>query len=53
MPPEYGKEHYAANRTRYIEQTRVRNQKRLKERIGFLIDYFKAHHCADGGARGN
>jgi 5-methylcytosine-specific restriction endonuclease McrA len=46
---EYGKEHYAANRERYIDQTRVRNRKRLHERVAFLVDYFKSHPCTDCG----
>jgi hypothetical protein len=45
----YGKEHYAANRERYIEQTRVRNQKRFRDRVSFLVEYFKTHPCADCG----
>jgi 5-methylcytosine-specific restriction endonuclease McrA len=46
---EYGKEHYAKHRRRYIEQTRVRNQKRFRERVIFLLDYFKSHPCTDCG----
>jgi hypothetical protein len=48
---EYGKEHYAANRERYIEQTRVRNQERFRKRVEFLVDYFKSHPCTDCGER--
>jgi 5-methylcytosine-specific restriction endonuclease McrA len=46
---EYGKEHYAANRQRYIEQTRVRNQKRFRERVSFLLEYSRSHPCTDCG----
>jgi hypothetical protein len=46
---EYGKQHYALNRARYIEQTRVRNQRRYQERTAFLIDYFEMHPCTDCG----
>lgn len=45
----YGKEHYAANKQRYIEQTRVRNKKRFHKRVLFLLDYFKSHPCVDCG----
>src|SRR4051794_23025054 len=42
----YGKQHYAVNREVYIAQTRVRNQKRLRERVEFLLEYFESHPCA-------
>jgi hypothetical protein len=45
----YGKEHYAANRQRYIEQTRVRNQQRFRQRVVFLLGYFETHPCVDCG----
>src|SRR5436190_9938207 len=45
----YGKEHYAKHRQRYIEQTRVRNKKRFRERVMFLLDYFTSHPCTDCG----
>jgi hypothetical protein len=46
---ESGKEHYAANRERYIEQTRIRNKKRFRKRVVFLLQYFQAHPCVDCG----
>jgi hypothetical protein len=46
---EYGKEHYALNRRRYIDQTRVRNRRRYEERTAFLVDYFKQNVCTDCG----
>jgi hypothetical protein len=46
---EYGREHYAANKQRYIDQTRVRNDTYFRDRVAFLIEYFKAHPCTDCG----
>lgn len=43
----YGKEHYAANRARYIEQARVQKKALQLERTTFLIEYFKTHPCVD------
>ena len=45
----YGKEHYAANRQRYIDQARVQKQRLSLERTGYLIEYFVAHPCVDCG----
>lgn len=45
----YGKEHYAANRQRYIDQA-ARLKKRLRaERTLWLLEYFHLHPCADCG----
>ena len=46
---EYGKEHYAANRERYIEQARVQKVQLRLERTTYLIEYFKTHPCVDCG----
>ena len=46
---EYGREHYVANKKRYIAQTRIRNDRRFRERVLFLLDYFKSHPCRDCG----
>jgi hypothetical protein len=46
---EYGREHYAANKERYITQTRVRNDRYFRERVEFLLNYFKTHPCMDCG----
>ncbi len=45
----YGKEHYAANRARYIEQARVQKQRLGLERTTYLIEYFGSHPCLDCG----
>ena len=45
----YGREHYVANKQRYIEQTRIRNDRYLRERVAFLIEYFETHPCTDCG----
>jgi hypothetical protein len=45
----YGKEHYAANRQKYIDQARAQKQRLCRERTAYLIEYFKAHPCADCG----
>lgn len=44
---EYGKEHYAANRQRYIDQAAVRKQAQSEARARFLIDFFQTHPCVD------
>ena len=45
----YKQRHYAANRGRYVEQARRRKQELARARMGFLLDYFKDHPCADCG----
>jgi hypothetical protein len=45
----YGKEHYAANRQRYIDRARVLTQRLVLKRTGYLIEYFVAHPCVDCG----
>ena len=44
-----GQEHYNANKQRYIDQTRVRNDKYFRERVVFLLEYFQTHPCTDCG----
>jgi hypothetical protein len=47
----YKKEHYAANRQRYIDQAQVRKREIMVERTLYLIEYFRTHPCVDcGGA---
>jgi hypothetical protein len=46
---EYGKEHYAANRERYIEQARVSKEALRLERTRYLLNFFKTHPCVDCG----
>ena len=45
----YGKEHYAANRARYIEQARVQKVRVRLERTRYLIEFFRSHPCVDCG----
>lgn len=45
----YGKEHYAANRQRYINQAQVIKQRLRLERTQYLIDFFEQHSCTDCG----
>jgi hypothetical protein len=47
----YGREHYEANRQRYIDQARVAKAARRLKRTRFLIEFFKTHPCADCGER--
>ncbi len=46
---EYGKEHYAANRQRDIDQAAKVKRKLTRERTLYLLDYFKTHPCVDCG----
>jgi hypothetical protein len=45
----YGKEHYAANRQRYIDQAAARKRALALERTHYLLRYFKDHPCRDCG----
>jgi hypothetical protein len=45
----YGKEHYAANRARYIEQARVQKERLRLERTRSLLDFFESNPCVDCG----
>jgi hypothetical protein len=45
----YGKEHYAANRQRYIDQAAARKQVQSEERSRYLIEFFRTHPCIDCG----
>jgi hypothetical protein len=45
----YHREHYLANRERYIEQARVQKQRLMLERTKFLIKFFKANPCVECG----
>ena len=45
----YGKEHYAANRQRYIDQARVQKQRLALERTTYLLEFFVTHPCVDCG----
>jgi hypothetical protein len=45
----YGREHYLANRQRYIDQARVQKARLQLERTHYLLDYFVTHPCTDCG----
>ena len=45
----YGREHYLANRERYIEQARLQTARLQLERTRFLLDFFVTHPCIDCG----
>ena len=45
----YGREHYEANKQRYIEQAALVSQRCRLERTQWLIDYFRSHPCTDCG----
>jgi hypothetical protein len=45
----YHREHYQANRQRYIDQARERKQALALERTSYLIEYFASHPCIDCG----
>jgi hypothetical protein len=45
----YGKEHYAQNRQRYIDQAGRVKRRLMRERTLYLIEYFKTHPCTDCG----
>jgi hypothetical protein len=46
---DYHREHYLANRQRYIDQARERKQLLALERTTYLIEYFRTHPCSDCG----
>lgn len=48
---EYGKEHYAANRQRYIDAEARRKRARAEKRMRFLVEFFRMHPCTDCGER--
>src|SRR2546423_5344972 len=45
----YGKEHYQANKQRYIDQAALWKQENRRVRTQYLIDFFKTHPCVDCG----
>jgi hypothetical protein len=49
MPQAYGREHYEANRQRYIDQAAKVKRRLALERTKDLIEYFKTHPCVDCG----
>jgi hypothetical protein len=46
---EYGKEHYEANKQRYIDQARASKEAIRLERTRYLLEFFKGHPCVDCG----
>jgi hypothetical protein len=45
----YGREHYLANKQRYIDQARASKQRLRTERTRYLPEYFRTHPCTDCG----
>jgi hypothetical protein len=45
----YGREHYEANRQRYIDQAAVSKRKIRLARTRYLIKFFETHPCVDCG----
>jgi hypothetical protein len=46
---EYGREHYEANRQRYIDQARRRKEEVRATNYELLIRFLRAHPCVDCG----
>ena len=46
---DYHREHYLANRQKYIDQARISKRKLQLERTIYLIKFFESHPCADCG----
>ena len=42
---ECHREHYLANKQRYVDQARLRKQELADERTLFLVEYFESHPC--------
>jgi hypothetical protein len=45
----HGREHYLANRQRYLDQARENKQRLALERTACLVEYFLEHPCRDSG----
>jgi hypothetical protein len=45
----YHREHYLANKQRYVDQALARKQALRLKRTTYLLDYFASHPCADCG----
>jgi hypothetical protein len=45
----YGREHYLANRQRYIDAEAQRKRARAESRTRWLIEFFRNHPCVDCG----
>ena len=46
---DYKREHYLANKQRYVDQARAQKQRLSIERNGYLLGLFAANPCADCG----
>jgi len=46
---DYHREHYLANKQRYIDQAYARKEQLYLERTKYLIEYFASHPCLDCG----
>jgi hypothetical protein len=46
---EYKREHYLANRERYIAAAKRRSEALLAERVPFLVDFLRERPCVDCG----
>lgn len=46
---EYGREHYVANRQRYIDQAKRRKDELRASNYALLIEFLRAHPCVDCG----
>ena len=47
----YHREHYLANKARYVEQARERKQMLRRQRTLYLLEYFQTHPCEVCGER--
>jgi hypothetical protein len=45
----YKREHYAANRQRYIAMAQARKRDLARERASLLLEFFDSHSCVDCG----
>jgi len=45
----YKREHYLANKQRYVEQAAEHKRKTRFEQTALLVEYFKEHPCVDCG----
>lgn len=45
----YHREHYLANKQRYVEQAHQRKERLRQERTAYLLEYFASHPCVDCG----
>jgi hypothetical protein len=46
---DYKREHYAANRSRYVAQAQARKRALAVQRAEYLVEYFRSQPCVDCG----